>query len=68
MVITIKEVASLMSMSMAMSKYFPSVDKFYNAVESTERTTTEMYHNLKKRFSLEDKDSKEKGEFEGMAS
>ena len=67
MVITIKEVASLMSMSMAMSKYFPSVDKFYNAVESTERNTTEMLHNLKK-FVLEEKDSKEKGEFEGMAS
>ena len=67
MVITIKEVASLMSMSMAMSKYFPSVDKFYNAVEATERTTTEMLHSLKK-FVLEEKDSKENGEYEGMAS
>ena len=67
MVITIKEVASLMSMSMAMSKYFPSVDKFYNAVEATERTTTEMYQSIKK-FVLEEKDSKEKGEYEGMAS
>lgn len=67
MVITSKEVASLMSMSMAMSKYFPSVDKFYNAVEATERNTTEMLHSIKK-FVLEEKDSKEKGEYEGMAS
>jgi hypothetical protein len=67
MVITIKEVASLMSMSMAMSKYFPSIEKFYDAVEATERTTTEMMHSLRK-FVLEEKDSKEKGEFEGMAS
>lgn len=67
MVITIKEVASLMSMSMAMSKYFPSIDKFYNAVEATERTTIEMVHSLR-RLVLEEKDSKEKGEFEGMSS
>lgn len=52
---------------MAMSKYFPSVDKFYNAVEATEKTTTEMLHSIKK-FVLEEKDSKEKGEYEGMAN
>lgn len=67
MVITIKEVASLMSMSMAMSKYFPSIEKFYDAVEATERNTTEVLHSLK-RLVLDDKDSKEKGEFEGLAS
>ena len=67
MVITIKEVASLMSMQLAMNKYFPNVDKFYNAIEASERTTTEMVHSIKK-YIMEDKDSKEKGEFEGMAS
>lgn len=67
MTITSKEVASLIALQFAMKKYFPSVDRFYDAVESAEKTTTDFLHNMQKRI-IEGKSSKEKGEYEGMAS
>lgn len=67
MTITSKEVAALLAMQMAMAKYFPSVDRFYNAVEAAEKTTIDLLDALKRRI-IEDKSSKERGEFEGMAS
>lgn len=54
MLVTIKEVASLISMQLAMSKYFPSVEKFYDAIEAAERTTTGMIKSVRKRISYDD--------------
>ncbi|MEO9210086.1 MAG: hypothetical protein ABI208_03260 [Ginsengibacter sp.] len=52
---SIKEVAALLSMQMAMSKYFPSMEKFYDAVASAEKTTTEVFDSIRKRITdLED--------------
>ena len=52
---SIKEVAALLSMQMAMSKYFPSMEKFYDAVASAEKTTTEVFDSIRKRIiDLED--------------
>jgi hypothetical protein len=54
MLVTIKEVASLISMQLAMSKYFPSIEKFYDAIEAAERTTTGMIKSVRKRISYDD--------------
>ncbi len=59
---SIKEVASLLSMQMAMSKYFPSMEKIYDTVASAEKTTTEVFDSIRKRITdLEDL-YKDKGE------
>lgn len=54
MLTTIKEVASLLSMQLAMSKYFPSIEKIYDAIEAAERTTTGMIDYIRQSISDDD--------------
>lgn len=51
---SIKEVASLISMQMAISKYFPSMEKIYNSVAAAEKTTTEVFDSIRKQWLKEE--------------